>query len=164
MKTLCFTGHRPQKMGGFGNSPKVQSIKKALREEIILSLKEGYERFISGGALGVDQWAIEILIDLKKEYPNLKIVIARPFPSQDKIWPEDSRKHFIKLCQQSDEVVDVNPDPFTSWKMQARNDYMINLSSRVIAVFDGTPGGTANAVKSAQKKNKEIRIINPNNL
>lgn len=164
LKTVCFTGHRPDKLGGFDpNNPLAKKVKANLKSFIIDSINKGYDTFISGGALGVDQWAAEIVIDLKAQY-NIKLIIARPFPSQDKVWNDQSKKQFKDICSKADSIVDVNPDPYTSWKMQARNEYMIKNSSLVIAVYDGTDGGTGNAVKSAIKKGKSIIYINPNDL
>lgn len=35
MKTICFTGHRPDKLGGYDwNTPKNQKIMKALKDKI----------------------------------------------------------------------------------------------------------------------------------
>jgi uncharacterized phage-like protein YoqJ len=48
--------------------------------------------------------------------------------------------------------------------MQLRNEFMVNNSDIVIAVWDGTNGGTANCVKYAQVENKEIIIIDPHKL
>lgn len=161
-KTVCFTGHRPDKLGGFDpNNSLAKKVKESLQFSIIKCIENGYDTFISGGALGVDQWAAEIVISLKVKYPHIKLIIARPFPSQDKVWNPQSKKVFQEICSKADSVVDVSPDPYTAWKMQVRNDYMINNSSLVIAVYDGSEGGTGNAVKSAIKKNKTIITINP---
>lgn len=155
-KTACFTGHRLQKFGYNESSPLVLEVKKKLYNAIEDAIKLGYETFISGGAIGVDQWAMESVIALKKNYPHIKLIVAKPFPSQDKIWPQDSRMKFQDLCSKANEIVDVSPDPYFPWKMQVRNEYMVNKSSLVIAVWDGTKGGTANTVAFAQKKGKNI--------
>lgn len=164
LKTVCFTGHRPDKLGGFDpNNPLAKKVKEKLKASIVDCISKGYDTFISGGALGVDQWAAEIVIDLKNQH-NIKLVIAKPFPSQDKVWNDIAKKIFQNICSKADSIVDVSPDPYAAWKMQARNEYMIKNSSLVIAVYDGTEGGTGNAVKSALKKNKAIIYINPNDL
>ena len=48
-KTCCVTGHRdiPQK--------EINKVKAALRREVDLAVKEGFTRFMSGFAEGVDQ-------------------------------------------------------------------------------------------------------------
>lgn len=49
----------------------------------------------------------------------------------------------------------------TDWLMQKRNEYMVDLADRVIAVWDGSKGGTANCIKYAEKVGKEIIKIKP---
>ncbi len=50
---------------------------------------------------------------------------------------------------------------YKSYLMQVRNEYMVNLADKVIAVWDGSSGGTGNCVAYAKKKEKEIIMINP---
>ena len=50
------------------------------------------------------------------------------------------------------------------YKMQLRNQYMVDNSNIVLAVWNGSSGGTANCVRYARSKNKEIIIINPDNI
>lgn len=45
--------------------------------------------------------------------------------------------------------------------MQKRNEYMIDNSDFVIAVWDGRPSGTGNTVRYAESKDKNIIRINP---
>ena len=46
-------------------------------------------------------------------------------------------------------------------KMQKRNEYMVDKADIVIAVWDGSSGGTGNCVKYAQKVGKSIVKLNP---
>lgn len=163
--TVSFTGHRPDKLGGFDdNNPTALKVKDALKKEIVNCINKGFNSFISGGAMGVDQWAAEVIIELKKTH-KIKLIIAKPFPSQDKVWKQETKEKFKKMCLEADEVVNVSDDPYAAWKMMARNKYMIDHSSLIIAVYNGDPtGGTAQTVKQAQKIGKQILIIDPNKL
>ena len=49
-------------------------------------------------------------------------------------------------------------------KMQKRNQYMVNSSDIVIAVWSGSKGGTGNCVNYAKMQKKEIIVINPDNI
>ena len=60
-KTCCFTGHRPEKING-----DINVIKANLETEIRKAIDLGYDTFISGMADGVDVWAAEIVLDIKK--------------------------------------------------------------------------------------------------
>ena len=58
-KSVCFTGHRPEKLPGYGemNNSLLNMIKSMLYYRIYLAAQSGYEYFISGLARGVDLWA-----------------------------------------------------------------------------------------------------------
>lgn len=164
-RTCCFTGHRPQGLGGF-NGPKAFKIKSIVRDvlckEIGLARDVGFDAFISGGALGVDQWAAREVLLHRTFDPNIKLIIARPFPSQHVVWPESSQKEFNEIISMANEVVDVCNDPYAGWKMQKRNEWMVNRSEFVMAIFNGIEkGGTWNCIQYALKQNKQVRIINP---
>ncbi len=107
INTVCFVGHRPQKLGGFERNPTTDYVKTALREAIERAVKRRVETFISGGALGVGQWAADIVLDLKvaetkgsyARHSNLKLIIAQPFPSHSAKWPQEARRRYDKIPQ-----------------------------------------------------------------
>jgi uncharacterized phage-like protein YoqJ len=165
MNTVSFTGHRPDKFGSYDESiPLIVSVKAALAATIIDLIAKGYTKFICGGALGVDTWAAEIVIELKRTHSNIVLVIARPFPSQSAMWPNEAKIRFQNMCSLADEVYDVSPNPYAAWKMQRRNQWMADNSDVLVAVFDGSNGGTANCVKYATLKLKTILVIDPKKL
>lgn len=45
--------------------------------------------------------------------------------------------------------------------MQKRNEWMIDNSDAIIAVWDGTPSGTANTIEYARKQGKPVLVIDP---
>ena len=72
----CFTGHRPERL-----SIPESKVKAALQKEIRLAIADGINVFITGMAPGVDIWAAEIVLELrKKEELSLKLIAASPHP------------------------------------------------------------------------------------
>ena len=102
----------------------------------------GVVTFISGGALGVDQWAAEIVIEVRSERQKrspqkiggIQLVIARPFPSQPNRWPMEARRHYEKILQKADRIIETSDDPYAAWKLQKRNEWMVDNSGAIIAV------------------------------
>jgi len=45
--------------------------------------------------------------------------------------------------------------------MQKRNDWMVDNSDAVIAIWNGAPGGTANTVEYARKSGRSALAIDP---
>ncbi|HBE80343.1 MAG TPA: hypothetical protein DDW65_21555 [Firmicutes bacterium] len=160
MKVICIAGPRPDKLGGYNdNNPLTTKIKNRLYKAIEQAILEGATTFITGGALGVDQWGAEIVLLFKRFYPYLKLIIARPFPGQDELWNPGQIEDYQKLLSQADQVVDVNPDPAKKWKYFARNKWMINESDKLITVWDGDQSGTKDTINHAKRKGIEIQII-----
>jgi uncharacterized phage-like protein YoqJ len=164
-KAIAFAGHRPQKLGGFNeDNPLAIQVRHQLKNLIYRAIQEGYDTFYSGGALGVDQWAADIIIDArdvaKEVGTTIRLIIARPYPSHGSTWFTSSQIKYKELCAKADEVINVCQDPYTRWKMQARNEFMVDKliqpEDTLIAVWDGTPSGTGNCVDYAVKKDVTI--------
>lgn len=163
-KTVCFTGHRPNKLGGYDmRNPTMLKLKDKLLEVIEeLIIKEEKSRFITGGALGTDQAACWCVHILKKKYPHIKNIIATPFKEQDKVWSADQKKWYKRMLDVADEIINVEelgkykvsgdkPGEFSPAKMQKRNEYMIDHSEAIVAVYDGSKSGTRNCLNYAKK-------------
>ena len=151
---IAFTGHRPDKLGGF-KLPNPTYIKVCQKiESALLEFKP--EKVITGMALGVDQWAAMIAYKLKIPY-----LAAIPFVNQEGVWPEASKRVYNILRQRASEEVIISSGGYAANKMQIRNEFMCNACDKLIAVWDGSQGGTGNCVEYAKSINKDIFYINP---
>ncbi len=74
MHRCCFTGHRPEKLFLVDSE-----IIKELGREIKAAIERGYTTFISGMARGVDIWAAEIVLKLRKKNKDLHLICAFPY-------------------------------------------------------------------------------------
>ncbi len=152
---IAFTGHRPSSLGGYTipNDTYNKVITKI--ESLLVELKP--ELVVCGMALGVDQWAAEICIKL-----GIPFIAAVPFIGQESIWPPESKDKYKELLAKASEVEIVSEGGYTPAKLQIRNCWMVDRSDLIIAVFNGSSGGTANCIKYAKQQEKQIIIINPN--
>ncbi len=161
MKTCCFTGHRPQKLGYGENSIQCDELKNKLSELIReLIEKEGVTHFISGVALGVDTYAAEIVLSLKAQYTYITLECAIPCETQAIRWNERDRDIYYDILSKCDKET-LLQQKYTADCMQRRNEYMVDNSDFVIAVWNGQPSGTGNAFKYARKSNKRILLVEP---
>lgn len=160
--TLCFTGHRSQKLPWrFDEEDKrCVNMKNTTKEKIEQSIREGYIYFISGMALGFDMICAEIVLEFKKNYPNIKLVCAIPCKYQDKLWSEEYKKRYKRILKQAD-IVRYISEEYTKTCMIERNEYMLNNSSLVIALYNGLAGGTKSTILKAEKMGLKIDIIEP---
>ena len=165
MFSICITGHRPDKLFGYDiHGRKYDAIRHDIKKEvyqIILAHPEEKEVTVySGMALGIDQIFVECMVDARRYYRehgvNFKIVATIPCQNQDKRWNSASQKEYKKLLNACDASVLVTDAPYAPRLMQVRNQYMVDHSDVVIAIWNGTAGGTANCVKYAASRGEKI--------
>ena len=149
-RRCCFTGHRLEKL-----KRSEEEIKKGLKESILKTVCDGYTTFITGMARGVDIWAGQIVLRLRQNNPGLKLIVALPYPDCDSRWSASWRKQYAEVLEAVDLVKEISP-AYSMASFQKRDEWMVDQSSRVIAVYDGVPGGTKNTVDYAIKCGVEI--------
>ena len=149
----CFTGHREHKL----HRPEAE-IRKDLENAILQAIKDGFTTFITGMATGVDIWAGKTVLDLKSRYPDLKLIAAVPYEGFEKSWDSGWQKRYHDLLDKADLVQYICPH-YASYAFQKRNEWMVNHSSRVIAVYSGDAGGTRNTINYAKKEAVPVEII-----
>lgn len=163
LTTCCFTGHRPQSLpwGYNEQDERCLKMKEKLEKEIVKAIEKGYLTFISGMALGFDIICAEIVLRLKERYPNIKLIGAIPCKMQDKLWKEKDRQRYRNFLAQLDEIRCVYDKYIGAGCMMERNRFMINSSSLVIALFNGSSVGTKKTLDYAKKQNIEIIVLQP---
>lgn len=165
-KICCFTGHRPQNLPfRFNESDeRCVKLKSALKAEIVKLIEHNHVTdFISGMALGIDTFAAEIVLELKKQYPQIWLECALPFETQAVKWKEKDRERYYDILEHCDKDTLIQTH-YTADCMQKRNEFMVNKSDFVIAVWDGTGSGTGNTVRYAQSKGKTVVILDPKEI
>jgi len=165
MRAVAFTGHRPAELGSY-NPEDLKPLLWELRRVIVDHIEnKDVDTFYGGNALGWDLWSQKIVIKLKETYPHIKLISCIPCRGQQKQWPKQSQEEWQYVVDNSDEVVLVTDDDYKPYYMEIRNRYMVDNADFIIAGYNGAEkGGTANCVKYARQKNKEITIINPNDF
>ncbi len=149
---LSATGHRPDKLGGYSSETRAR-----LRRLATWFFEANRPDFvISGMALGWDMAWAEAAIEM-----HIPVVAAVPFSGQESTWPLASRDRYQQILSQCQRVEIICPGPYGSWKMQERNQWMVDNSDMVIALWDGSDGGTANCVQYAERLNRQIHNLWP---
>lgn len=157
----CFSGHRPEKL-----TEQPEQIQAWLREQIEQSVAAGYTTFISGCGMGVDIWAGQIVIRMRDEekekagISSLRLIAATPWPGFSSRWSTDWQQQYSDLLQHADLIVPVSKH-YGEEVFQKRNRWMVDHSNRLIAFFNGAPGGTRDTIEYAQGKGIEVISNNP---
>lgn len=149
---IAATGHRPQKLQSDWSQYEPLTLPRltSLAKNSLLKYKP--DTVISGMALGWDTAIALAAIEL-----NIDLIAAVPCQNHASKWSKKQQDTWQWIL---DRAMTVNcPDvPYTPSAMQIRNIWMCDHANMVLALWDGSSGGTANCVRYAQKKG--LSIIN----
>ena len=159
---VAFTGYRPQKMPfGFNEEDeRCIDFKLRLRNTIESLIWQGYKHFISGGAMGMDMFAAEAVLDLQKQYPDICLEMVSPFDGQAEKWSDEYRRRHDLLFSKAD-IVTVTGHSYTRSAMFNRNRYLVSNADLLLAAYDGQPGGTAMTIRYAREMGVQVCMIKP---
>ena len=156
----CFSGHRPSVLPGNGDTRDV-NLKRPLsilRLAIEDAINEGYTTFITGMARGVDMWAARFIMEIRLKRPDINLVCVLPYKDQSKDYPPAERYDYNMILGAAQQVVCLN-DEYTGDCMRERNTYIVENSSKLIAVVKNYRSGTGMTINIAKKLGRDIRII-----
>lgn len=147
---LAVTGHRPHKLGGYDGYLFAQLVNFATA----ILMESQPKKIITGMALGWDIALAEAALGLHIPY-----IAAVPFEGQEARWRVLDVLRYQRLMKAAAECVVVTPGAYARWKFQDRNEWMVNHSNEVLALWDGSDGGTANCVGYAQKQGRLVMNV-----
>ncbi len=159
----AFTGHRPKSFpwGYDENAPSCVLLKEVLASQISALAEQGVTDFLSGMAQGVDLWYAQIVLDLRKTNPALKLHAILPCEGQERKWTASAQEHYRSILAQANEGIYVGQE-YSRNCMLKRNRCLVDHSSILLAVYNGTyQSGTGMTVRYAQRLKREIIIIDP---
>ena len=153
MHRACFTGHRPEKL-----TRHEEVIKKDLEKEIRQAVADGLNVFITGMARGVDIWAAQIVLQLRGEGYGIRLICACPYDGFETGWSQEWQRQYKEILSAAD-LVKYVCGGYSRSCFQIRNEWMVNHSARVIAVFNGEKSGTKNTIDYALRQNVPVEFI-----
>ncbi len=160
MKSVSFTGHRPEKIAKWRDNPQAteRSIRGALAEEIVRLVAEGAEYFLCGMAPGVDLWAADELLRLRAEGgidKGVALAAVVPYEGFSRSFDAESKRLYERVLEGA-EVVVVMANHYHHACYARRNRYLVDNADRVVAYYEGGRGGTRQTIDYARKQGKEV--------
>ena len=143
--THSFTGHRPDKLGGYSD----EATKKLVEFAKTILQKYDVKESTTGMALGWD-----MAVAIASYRLGISFHAAIPFKGQENRWSDEWKKYYNFLLGKASSVIVVSEDGYVEYKK--RNEYMVNKNPNLIALWNGSSGGTGNTVKYAKELNKNI--------
>ena len=125
----AFTGHRPKSFpwGYDENAPSCVLLKEVLASQISALAEQGM-------AQGVGLWYAQIVLDLRKKNPALKLHAILPCEGQERKWTASAQEHYRSILAQANEVIYVGQE-YSRNCMLKRNRCLVDHSSILLAVL-----------------------------
>ena len=89
-------------------------------------------------------------------YENIPFIAAVPVKGQELRWPMPSQKRYRGILNKAHEIVTVCKGAYKPSVMQKRNEWMVDHSDLVLALWNGSNGGTKNCVDYVLKRDKVL--------
>ncbi len=98
-QTCCFTGHRHLPAG------EEEAIWQRVQEHLIPLLEQGVRYFGVGGTLGFDTLVAEKLLALRRQYPQIRVILVLPFRGYQSRWTAAQQARAARIESRVDKVV-----------------------------------------------------------
>ncbi len=152
MFAVAGSGHRPDKLGGYGNLAEHARLEHvgacflaALRPDVAISgMAQGWDTIFARAALRV---GIPLIAH---------VVCGRHL--QPSRWPEVARLEYHRILSLAFRVDTISPGPWRNAALQERNESMVDAAYLVVANWDGSAGGTANCLRYAKRRG--VPVVN----
>lgn len=125
-QTCCFTGHRVIP------ADVIPQLSCWLEGAVRGLIAEGIRFFGAGGALGFDTLAAETVLNLRREFPEIRLILVLPCRDQTRGWKQKDVARYERIRQAADKVVYTSED-YAPGCMHKRNRYLIDNSAVCIA-------------------------------
>ena len=155
--TVSFSGHRPARLPGNGepDTPEMQALTAALRNEIIAAIGRGKTVMLHGCMAGWDIICAEQVILLKEQYPHVRLISVAPYKAaffcREKCWTADWISRAREVFGQHDAGIKV-AEVYHPGIYYERNRILVEHASELICYWDGNKGGTKYTVERAKEK------------
>ena len=148
-QTCCFTGRRelpPQEL---------DQIVEGLKTTIAALITKGIRYFGAGGALGFDVLAARTVLNLRRQYPHIRLILVLPCHSHTIKWAAKDIAEYEQIRTQANKVV-YTAQEYYSGCMHKRNRHLVDNSSVCVCYLTKDGGGTDYTVGYARLKGLEV--------
>ncbi|MCD8915117.1 DUF1273 domain-containing protein [Staphylococcus simulans] len=138
VKTAYVTGYKSYELNIFkDDAPEVKYLKLFLRNKLESLIEEGLEWVLIQGQLGIEFWTAEVVIELKSEYPDLKLGVIAPFQNHTERWNEQNQLKYQQIIENSDFHETVHHAPYEGpFQFKQTDRFMLDHTDITILIYD----------------------------
>ncbi|MBU9721420.1 MULTISPECIES: DUF1273 domain-containing protein [Bacillaceae] len=155
---LAVSGYKPHELGIYNEKhDQLDYLKYAIKKKIKSLIDDfGVEWIITSGQPGVELWAAEAAIQLKEEYPELKVATLAPFYEQEERWGDPVKQLYAYIWGQSDYNDYISKRKYEhSSQLRQKNQFIIDKSDAFLVLYDENTEGSPNYYLTYAKKREE---------
>lgn len=171
VKVIAVTGYKSHELGIFDEKHVgIKYIKKVLKKRLISFIEDGLEWVLISGQLGVELWCGEVVIELKHQYPQLRLAVLTPYYNQEKNWNELRKEQYNNVLQKADFVDSITKREYENpSQLKLKNQFIIEKSDGLLVLYDddkdGSPSYYLTYAKARNENgNYEIFYIFPDEI
>ncbi len=157
IKVVALTGYKTHELGIFDEKHiGIKYIKNVLRKRLISLIEDGLEWVLISGQLGVELWGGEVVLELKKEYPQVKLAVLTPFYNQESNWNDLRKEQYHQVLQQADFVDSITKRDYENpSQLKLKNQFIIEKSDALLVIYDDDkPGSPSYYLTYAKARNE----------
>lgn len=148
--SVCaFSGHRQI------YTIHADTLPALLSETVDTLIASGVTRFCSGGAMGFDLVAAELILEKKQNGANITLSMILPCRDQANRWPAATRRRYDAVLQNADEVVYIS-ESYDQFCMHLRNRRLVDESDILLCYLVREASGTAFTRNYAIDRDRKI--------
>lgn len=141
---LAVTGHRPAKLGGWSPQARERLYRFAISRFEAMPFYP--ERVLTGMALGWDLAVAEACRTM-----GIPFIAYVPCEGQELRWNPEDQQRYRELLGAAHEIENVPGGEYAAYKMLRRDEAMVDACDELLALWNGSSGGTAHTVNYARQ-------------
>ena len=134
-----------------------ETLPKKLDEVLDILIKSGVSRFISGGAMGFDLLAAELVLQKRHIHPHIKLSMILPCHDQTARWPRAAQLRYRAVLNSADDVSYIT-EKYDAFCMHLRNRALVDSSDILVCYLVRESSGTGHTKNYAIEKN--LKVLN----
>ncbi len=112
-------------------------------------IDDGLEWAIVSGQWGVEIWAAEAVLELKKTYTQLHLAVITPFLAQEEKWSDPKKEVYNQILSKADYVNSVTKTKYEGpWQFKEKNKFLLRNSDGIILIYDEENEGSPKYIKA----------------
>lgn len=138
IKNLYISGYRSYEVSIFtADDPKLHYIKLYFEKKLTDYIHNGLEWVIISGNIGTELWVGEVVLKLKKDYPEVKLAILLPYTGFQSKWNEKNQALFNSVVENADYLNYTSKSEYTNpSQLKNHQDFIMRNTDGCLLFYD----------------------------